>query len=191
MDKKKKREIAEWTVILAVIATLYFTGWHTEVIATLQRGVLATGIVSPARPSEVQSLQPSDYDFKLLDLQERTTSFSSFKGKTVFVNLWATWCPPCIAEMPEIQSLFEKTASERVVFVMISLDEDKEKARKFVERKGYTFPVFIPASGLPAAFHSRSIPTTLVVSPEGKIVVRQEGMASYDTETFRKLLLNL
>ncbi len=191
MDKKKKREIIEWTVILGVIATLYLTGLHTEVIGTLQRGILATGIMSPDKPEEAVSLKPSDYQFQLKALNGEITSFAELKGKTVFINLWATWCPPCIAEMPEIQNLYDQVGSDNVVFVMISLDDEAEKAKKFIDRKEYTFPVYTLVSGLPAIFHSQAIPTTFVIAPDGQIKVQQYGMASYDTQYFRDLLLNL
>lgn len=191
MEKKKKRELIEWAVIVGVMVTLYLTGLHTEVIGTIQRGVLATGILSPSQPDEIPVLKNTDYQFQLEDLQGNLSSFSDLKGKTVFVNLWATWCPPCIAEMPEIQSLYEDTSSEKIVFVMISLDDDKEKPKKFISRKEYTFPVYTLVSGLPKVFHSQSIPTTFVISPEGKLVVQQYGMASYDTEGFREMLRNL
>lgn len=191
MEKKRKREFVEWTVILGVIATLYLTGLHAEVLGTLQRGILATGLFSPSKPAEAPLLKDSDYQFQLRDFKGNISSFSDLKGKTVFINLWATWCPPCVAEMPEIQSLYEKAGSEKVAFVMISLDEDKEKARRFIDRKEYTFPVYTLMSGLPEIFRSQSIPTTFVVSPEGKVVVQQFGMASYDTKGFREMLLSL
>ncbi|WP_339793846.1 TlpA disulfide reductase family protein [uncultured Imperialibacter sp.] len=191
MDKKKKREIIEWAVILGVMATLYFTGLHTEVIGTLQRGILATGIMSPSEPESTLSLTESDYQFQLEDLEGKVSSFSDLKGKTVFINLWATWCPPCIAEMPEIQDLYDKVGSDKVVFVMISLDDERDKAIKFIQKKEYTFPVYTLVSGLPAVFHSQSIPTTFVIAPNGQVKVQQFGMASYDTEDFRNLLLSL
>jgi thiol-disulfide isomerase/thioredoxin len=191
MDKKKRREIIEWAVILGVMGTLYFTGLHTEVLGTIQRGLLATGIMSPDKPEEPVYLSQSDYEFKLEDLQGNVSSFADLKGKTIFVNLWATWCPPCIAEMPEIQNLYEKTGSENIAFVMISLDDTREKPIKFIERKEYTFPVYTLTGGLPKVFHSQSIPTTFVIAPDGQIKVKQYGMASYDTEAFRSFLTNL
>jgi len=190
MEKKKRREIVEWSVALGVMAILYITGLHTEVIGTLQRGILATGIMTPDKPESKVAIDDSDYDFELVGLDGKEISFSDLKGKTIFLNLWATWCPPCIAEMPEIQSLYEKTGSDEIVFVMLSLDDDREKPIRFIERKEFTFPVYTLKNGLPQVFHSQSIPTTFVISPEGEIMVKQAGMASYDTESFRELLMS-
>lgn len=190
MEKKKRREIIEWSAALGVMAILYFTGLHTEVIGTLQRVVLATGIMTPDKPEGKVAIDASDYDFELVRLDGKEISFSDLKGKTIFLNLWATWCPPCIAEMPAIQSLYEKTSSDEIAFVMLSMDDDREKPIKFIKRKEFTFPVYTLKNGLPQVFHSQSIPTTFVISPEGEIMVKQAGMASYDTESFRALLMS-
>lgn len=186
--KSRKREMIEWTVLITAGAILYFTGLHTEVIGQVQRIVLATGIITP--DVEESSETKASYDFQLTDLEGNEVDFSSFRGKTVFLNFWATWCPPCIAEMPDIQDLHDKTKDD-VAFVMISLDEDPEKARKFIKRKEYNFPVYFLNSALPSVYNPRSIPTTYVISPDGKIAVERHGMAKYDTEEFRSFLRTL
>ncbi|EJF11480.1 TlpA disulfide reductase family protein [Pontibacter sp. BAB1700] len=130
--------------------------------------------------------------FKMVDLNGKTVNFESLKGKVIFLNIWATWCPPCIAEMPNIHSLYKKMDPNKVAFVMLSVDEGgMEKVKKFVDKKKYTFPVYMPASQFPQEFYSTAIPTTFIISPEGKIVAKQEGMAEYDTEEVREFLLGL
>src|SRR5690606_8772185 len=115
--------------------------------------------------------------FKMVDLNGKAVDFESLKGKVVFLNIWATWCPPCIAEMPNIHSLYKKMDPNKVAFVMLSVDEGgMAKVKKFVDKKGYTFPVYMPASQFPQEFYSNAIPTTFIISPEGKIVAKQEGM---------------
>ena len=114
--------------------------------------------------------------------------FNQFKGQTAFLNFWATWCPPCIAEMPDIHDLYEKVKGENVAFVLISQDQNFDKAKNFLERKSYTFPIYQLISPLPESFASQSIPTTFLISPEGKIIAKRIGMAKYDTEKFRSLL---
>jgi thiol-disulfide isomerase/thioredoxin len=188
MDKSKRRkELREWLVIIAVFMLLWLTGWYKDVAGFVQRGLLETGIL---QPEKIDSVLTADYGFWLLDADGQRYSFTNFRNKTVFVNLWATWCPPCIAEMPDIHDLYKKTGEE-VQFVMISLDKDPALAFEFVERKGFDFPVYSLAGPLPEVFQSRSIPTTFVISPEGEVVVKQSGMAKYDTEAFRRFLLDL
>ncbi|WP_258098460.1 TlpA family protein disulfide reductase [Marinoscillum pacificum] len=182
--KTYKRELTEWLIIVVVGLTLYFTGLHTEAIGLLQRGLLATGIIQPNKVEEDKS---ADYNFLLTDINGEEVSFSEFKNQTVFLNFWATWCPPCIAEMPDIDDLYQKKGSE-VSFVMISLDENRIKAKEFVEHKGYDFPIYYLKTGLPKTYSTSSIPTTYVISPAGQMVVENHGMAKYDTENFRDLL---
>jgi peroxiredoxin len=93
--------------------------------------------------------------------------------------------------MPNIHKLYQKVSAENIAFVMVSMDEDIEKAKKFIKRKEYTFPVYTLKSGLPETFETNIIPTTFVINPSGKIVMRKEGMAKYDTEEFREFLTTM
>lgn len=182
--KTYRRELIEWTVLIVVAGGLYISGLHTEVIGQVQRLVLATGIMQPDLEEE---LEDAAYDLQLTNAAGRTIDFRQFKGNTVFLNFWATWCPPCVAELPDIEDLYLKKGQE-IEFVLISVDKDRKKALEFMEKKGYTVPVYFLASGLPGVYSSRTIPTTYLISPEGKIAVEQKGMAKYDTEKFRALL---
>jgi thiol-disulfide isomerase/thioredoxin len=188
MSKKIKRELIEWGVLIIVVVGLYLSGWHTEVLGTLQRGVLATGIIRPDLENE--SISKMDYGFSLQTLQGEIFDVNELKGEVVFVNLWATWCPPCIAEMPDIHQLYQ-SKGEKVEFLMISLDDDPSKAAAFIERKGFDFPVYSATYGLPKVLHSNSIPTSFVINRNGDIVVKRMGLAKYNTEEFKYFLDDL
>ena len=192
--------------MLVIFGMLYATGLHTEAIGQVQRLLLATGLrkVSVPEPTAAATATEAAKDpaselpdlegagFQMVDLAGKSVSFDSLKGKVIFLNIWATWCPPCIAEMPNIQSLYNKIKSDKIVFVMLSLDKGgSDRVRKFIQRKGFTFPVYLPASQLPQALYSPSIPATFIISPEGQIVARQEGMATYDTPEMREFLQSL
>ena len=194
------KNIPGWAVLLALFGILYLTGLHTEVIGQVQRLLLATGIKNASVPeqltvtpaSAITSGTMAGAGFRMTDLQGETISFESLKGKVVFLNIWATWCPPCVAEMPNIQSLYEKVGSDKIAFVMLSVDEGgMEKVKKFVSKKSFTFPVYMPASQFPEEFYSNAIPTTFIISPEGKIVARQDVMADYDTREVQDFLKRL
>lgn len=191
MKKKKsiKREIIEWGIFLGIMAILFGTGLHTPVFGFLQGLLLKTGIMQPSITET--TFEKADYDFTLIDEKGRQIPFTDFKDEVVFVNFWATWCPPCIAEMPDIQDLFESEQTKQVKFVLISLDDDFQKAKDFVTKKGFTFPIYRLGSALPPVYESRAIPTTYVISPEGNIVVSKSGMAKYNTKKFRNFLLEL
>jgi thiol-disulfide isomerase/thioredoxin len=207
MEKNKLswKDIPGWAVILGIFGILYLTGLHTEAIGQVQRLLLATGVKNADVPEPVapvadaaeltEAAAPGGMvgaGFRLTGLDGKTVAFESLKGKVIFMNIWATWCPPCIAEMPNIQSLYEKTGSDKIAFVMLSVDEGgMKKVKKFIDKKGYTFPVYMPAGKFPQEFHSNAIPTTFIISPEGKIVARQEGMAEYDTPEVREFLQSM
>ena len=211
MDNKKKNKNSKKTWIqygiFAVVAvTLYATGLHTEVIGFAQRGLLATGLMNPdveeisqERSNEnenkgeaVTMSDPiqADFNFKLIDREGNTISLEDFKGKVIFMNMWATWCPPCIAEMPSIDKLHEEMGDE-VAFIMLSLDDDFEKAKDFDKRNGYGLPIYAPGSNLPAMYQSSAIPTTYVIDAKGNLALTHKGMADYSDPEFKKFLNSL
>ncbi|MEM7109237.1 MAG: TlpA disulfide reductase family protein [Bacteroidota bacterium] len=188
MKTKIVSELKSWGFVVAVIFILYITGFHTDVTAFAQRIILSTGVLTADTEIPLSEQSDIDYDFKLQDFEGNVVDFKSYKGKVIFLNIWASWCPPCIAEMPNIQSLYDKIEDDNVTFIMLSMDKDPEKARKFIDRKGFTFPVYLAASKVPEVFRAPSIPTTLVISPQGKIVSKKVGMANYDKKSFIKFL---
>lgn len=175
-DKNQKKTWIQYGIFAVVATTLYATGMHTEVIGFAQRQLLATGLMNPdveeiaqVRNNENESeaatapdLTQADFNLKLLDANGNTKSLEELRGKVIFMNMWATWCPPCIAEMPSIDELHEEMGDE-MAFIMLSLDDDFEKAKAFDKRKGYDLPIYALAGNLPQMYHSSSIPTTYVI----------------------------
>lgn len=187
MKQKVKKELIEWIILLTIIGIIYLGGWHTEVLGRMQQVVLATGIITP---DFVDEEKEGSYDFWLEDLEGNTVSFADFKEEVVFINFWATWCPPCVAEMPDIHNLYDNQKGN-VRFVMISLDQEEEKAKKFIARKDFKFPVYFLKSRLPDIYNTHAIPTTYVLDKKGFIQVENHGMAKYNTEQFNELLNSL
>ena len=186
-----KKEIKSWGIILAAFSFLYFTGLMTPIMGGVQSLLLATGIKKPKITLVDKENKDFDYKGRFVDMQGNMVDLKDFKGKTVFINLWATWCPPCRAEMPHISEMYKKVKdTENLEFLMIALDKDFDKSKKYIGDKGFTFPVVHAAFGLNNSLQSQSIPTTLVVNPEGEIIFYQEGMSNFDTEDFRDFLMN-
>lgn len=142
-----------------------------------------------------QNLKGSDfnYAFTIKDLEGNIKSFDDYKNKVIFLNLWATWCGPCRAEMPSIQKLYNKTQSDDMVFIMLSIDreEDEAKVKNYIKRNNFSFPVVMPAGNLTAQLDVPSIPTTFIIDKEGKIIYQKVGSTNYDTEKFRKMLRDI
>ncbi|GAB5526116.1 MAG: hypothetical protein Roseis2KO_39880 [Roseivirga sp.] len=193
-DKKKKvskRDIIELAVIVTIFAVIYFTGSQAEVFGRVQQVVLKTGVMNVGELEEDAKLD-ADYDMKLVDTEGNILDLQTLKGKTIFMNYWATWCAPCVAEMPSIDGLYEKVSEDpNIVFLMISEDKKMSTARGWVKRKGFSFPIYKLASPIADVYETGVVPTTFVISPEGKIVVAKTGMANYNSRRFVKLMKRL
>ncbi len=191
MNKQRVfKEIKHIGIIAVIFAVLYLTGLHTDVAAFTQRVILQTGIITPDVELPEAEQETFDYNLKLTAIDGQQAHLTDFEGKVLFINIWATWCPPCIAEMPGIQDLYDETNND-VIFIMLSMDDSQEKAKQFIEKKGFTFPVYLPASKVPEVMRAPSIPTTLVVNKEGKVVAKKVGMAKYNTKKFKRFLEEL
>jgi len=194
MSKKKsaKRNIIEWLIILGTIAVLYFTGLYSAVIGKVQEGILLTGIMQPEINIPINEQQNADYNLNLIQFNNTELNLEDLKGKVIFLNFWASWCPPCRAEMPTIQSLYNKMKDRKdLVFVMVSLDNDSAKAKKFIKESSFSFPVYFLNGNFPKIYDSGTIPSTYVISKEGKIVAKEVGMADYNTDKFQNFLNQL
>jgi len=184
------KKVKPWAFMIALFLVLRYTGILAGISDITSRAILQTGAMDAS--TETPSVDKSfDYGFTLTDIKSERIDVSQFKGKTIFINLWATWCGPCRAEMPSIQSLYSKVDQDKVKFIMLSLDQKDplSKVSSYIENKSFTFPVYFPASTLPNLLQVRSIPTTFVINPEGKVVYKEMGTANYDTDKFLKFLM--
>ena len=128
-------------------------------------------------------------DFELKDQFGTVHKLSDYRGKTIFMNFWATWCPPCRAEMPEIQKLHEAYQSEENPEVVIlgvaapgyGSEQDEEGIKKFMEENGYTYPVLMDEGGsLFEQYSIYSYPTTFMITKEGKVFGYVSGQLTED-----------
>ena len=190
-----RKNITSWLPV-AVLALLLLTPLRPIVLGAMQRGLLATGLwnaEAPAAttPAVLTGSVAYPHNLPMVTLDGQAVNLSDLKGKAVFVNLWASWCPPCRAEMPGIEALYKKVDHSKIAFLMLSLDDDAAKAQQFVKSQGYTFPVYLRTGHLPAPFDSNSIPSTIILGPDGQVAARHDGMAEYDTPEFKASLENL
>jgi thiol-disulfide isomerase/thioredoxin len=167
-----------------------------SVLLPFSRKYLATGMnkLIMHRPAIMQEasqvlLVDGDYDWTLMDLDGTAISFREFKDEVIFLSIWATWCPPCRAEMPNIHNLFEQYG-DRVCFVLAS-QEDPEILLRFLKVHNYTMPVYRLVQNPPSKLSISSIPTTFLITPGGKIAVRKTGAAKWDGKYFRAYLDDL
>lgn len=175
-----------------LIAVLQVTGLMSSVSYYTQSAMLKIGIRN-ASAKPLKNPEDFDYNFTLRNNAGERISFDKYKGKVVFLNVWATWCGPCRMEMPTIQALYEKLDTAGVEFVILSVDRDSDepKIAKYIKQYSYTFPVFRPSGTLTSQLDVPGIPTTLIINKEGKIVGKEVGATNFDTPKFKKFLMSL
>jgi thiol-disulfide isomerase/thioredoxin len=115
-------------------------------------------------------------DFALDSLDGKTSSLSAHKGRFVFLNFWATWCPPCRSEMPAMQALYSRLEARGFVILAVDLAEKADTVRAYVKENGLTFPVLLDKTGeVGGTYGAQSIPTTYLIDREGKVLARGIG----------------
>jgi len=196
MNKKVKKNLIEFGVTGTIILTLFLTGLHTEVFGFVQRGILKTGIMDPDVEAKAPTTDNSkkikaDFNLSLINSKGERVEMEEFRGNVIFFNIWATWCPPCVAEMPGINNMYNDMKDSNVAFIMLSVDNDFQKAIDFNKRKGYDFEVYKLAGSLPPMYASQAIPTTYVINAAGNLALTHKGMGDYDSEEFKEFLTNL
>lgn len=114
---------------------------------------------------------------------------SGEKKKVIIINYWATWCPPCVAEMPAFQKLYD-IYKEDIVFAFIS-NENSNTIISFLNANKYTLPVYAPLKSLPKELSYSSFPTTYIIDKQGNIVLHKTGVANWGSDSFFKQLDSL
>lgn len=120
-------------------------------------------------------------NFNLKDLDGNEVSLSSLKGKKVFLNFWATWCPPCKAEMPEIEKLYQETKDSDLVIITVDIGESLDTVKPFVESNKYNFKVLLdPEQSVATKYNISSIPTSYFIDADGNIISKHIGGMNID-----------
>lgn len=180
------KKIKFWDVFWVVLILLIlFTpvGFHARVLVSK---ILS---FSPSVVEESAQEQLEDYSWRLQEFGGGQTDFKQFEDKIVVVNFWATWCPPCIAEMPSLHELY-KSYGDRVEFVFLANDK-VEKVADFLKKEAYDIPVYFSLNTPPALLSSSSIPATYVLDGEGKVLVKKIGAANWNSAKMHQLLDDL
>lgn len=142
-----------------------------------------TGTEETEAPDDEDPRHPAAPDFTLLDQYGAEHTLSDYQGKTIFLNFWATWCPPCRSEMPEIQSLYEKYGKNEEDLVVLGVatpnvgrEGSEEEITAFLSDNGYTFPVVMDLYGiLSSQYGISAYPTTFMIDSDGKVYGYVEG----------------
>jgi thiol-disulfide isomerase/thioredoxin len=183
-DRKKQLRRAGNILFFGLVLLLLF---NPAAKSWLLRQLMAVGLFNAEIKKEapVTNLPPAAIAFSFRDDKGAVVSTADLKGKVVFINFWATWCPPCIAEMPSLNDLYNQLRDDKqFVFLFINEDEDMAKAKTFLHKGEYSLPLMTRSGSIPEDIYSGTLPTTVVLNKEGKIVFKHEGLAKYNSTTF-------
>jgi len=165
---------------LLVVGLLLIPQTRQPIQIILNRGLALFG---PSTIEVSEQVMLSNYDWDLKDASGNIFHFKETKGKVILVNFWATWCPPCIAEMPSINDL-HNIYKDKIEFVFVS-NEEHQVINQFLNKKKYRFKVYNPVTMHPEAFDVSSIPRTFLIDKKGRIIIDKTGAANWNSETVR------
>jgi thiol-disulfide isomerase/thioredoxin len=168
-------------ILFVIVALIIF--FSTDARTFLIQGLMSTGLYNAKAPSSSQIKSESiPYDLTFKSEDGDIIRLSENKGEVYFINFWATWCPPCRAEMPSINSLHSKiTNKDKVKFLLVDVDNKIPSSVNYMTKNNYQLKVYSIASAIPDYIFSGTLPTTVIVGPNGDIVFQHSGMADYDT----------
>ena len=179
--KANKQIIFAVVVILGLIAIM-FTPIGTFFKSNMEDNSHLAG-------SEVE-LTDSDYDIDLIGHNgAKNTNLIDFKksGEVVFINFWGSWCPPCVAEMPTIQKLYE-AKRQKVKFVLVAIQDKPKAFNPFLQKNNYTMPVYEPNSPISNNMLPKVFPTTYILNKKGEIILKETKTRDWNDKEINALL---
>jgi peroxiredoxin len=182
-------------LVASTMAEVLRNSPHSSIAQTLAQLVryehVQVSLNNPNYQAAMEKLADSDrrrsnVDFTISDVKGVRWSMKELRGKVVLVNFWATWCPPCRREMPDMEALYERFASRGLVILAIS-DEPADKVQPFIAERNFTYPILLdPGGKVQQLFDIQGIPKSFVYDRDGKLVAQ-----AIDRRTERQFLAML
>ncbi|MFC3561692.1 TlpA family protein disulfide reductase [Pedobacter jamesrossensis] len=176
------------TIFVAILLVIVFV---PDAKAFFLKGLMEIGFYSPkVEETKIEVANLSGIRFK--NVKGELVDLGELKGKVIFLNFWATWCPPCRAEMPSLNKLYNQFKNDsNIVFLFADADGDLLKSAKFMTDRKYEMPVYKVESDVPEQIFTGSLPTTLIFDKQGRISFKHEGVANYFDKKFIDFLNKL
>ena len=170
-------------IFIIVIGLLIIPKTRQPIQVLLHKGL---ALIIPMTINQNEQFSLESYNWKLKDKNGDIFNFEETKGKVVLVSFWATWCPPCIAEMPSMHKLFNDY-NDKIEFVFVS-NESSKVINQFLETNKYKFKVYNSVSSYPSVFEVTSIPRTYLISKTGNIIIDKNGVANWNSKMVRNTI---
>lgn len=170
--------------LIIFIFTPYGLGLRTK----LTQGITyIKSFVLPPKVESVENRKEFNVNFPLKAIvNAHDVNLNELKGKVVFINYWATWCPPCRAEMPSMQSLYNDY-KDKIDFIFITSD-NRQKVEEYFSKNNYDLPTYNLLASPPQEIYTRSIPATFILDKKTKIALSEFGPGNWNSNATRKLL---
>lgn len=187
-----KKGLLIWgSAFVLVIVAIFVTSGY---------GKIKTTASSPGQTSNLQGDNNSTrnvtgdkaIDFTLMDLDGKKVSLSDFKGKkSVYLNFFATWCPPCRGEMPDIERMYQRYKDKNFVVLAVNLGEDRNTVTSFVKNNGYNFDVLLDTEqSVGQQYETSAIPVSVFIDKNGNVVAKRVGaLGEEEMEQYVKMLV--
>jgi len=184
MDKFPLWIRKNWSTVI-MIAVLILLWVNPDAKAWVMRQMISTGLFNSKieEKTEKSSLVPPN--FSVRNENGEITETSQLRGKVVFINFWASWCPPCRAEFPSVQKFYDAyKTNQNLVFLTVNLDDELILGKNYLQKEKFTIPFLVPNSSIPKELYSGSIPATTILDKTGKIRMHHSGTADYSKDSF-------
>ncbi len=182
IDKSKRNNI----IFLVLLIIMIIPQIRLPIQVLLHKGL---ALISPSKIENENQKILLDYSWKLKDQKGQFFDFKSSKGKVVFINFWATWCPPCIAEMSSMQKLYDDY-NDKIKFVFVS-NESNSDITSFLNKSDYSFQVYTSITEVPNVLSTSSIPRTFLIDKRGRIIIDKTGASNWNSNFVRTTIDNL
>lgn len=184
LKKKSKWSWASDLIFFALIIALIIPSTRTPLVVFLKRVTLMGPSIS--ENDNFGKLNQNDLSWQLINNKGETVRLSDLSDKPIFINFWATWCAPCIAEMPSINKLYLDYKDD--IHFVIATYEDQALVDAFLEKHELNFPVYRYHIKEPKLLQSKTIPATFILNTKGEIVVSEKGTSNWNSKSVRTLL---
>lgn len=187
----KIKNLLIWgTALILIITAVYITGNYNKNSAN-QKNTTDNITDNTEQQTDIGNTGEKALNFTLKDLDGNTVSLMDYQGQNVYVNFFATWCPPCREEMPEIEKISQKY-KDNLVVLAVDIGEDNDTVKKFIQENNYSFKVLVDSEEAAAYMYQiNSIPVSIFIDKEGNIVAKRVGALTMDEmESYVKMLLD-
>lgn len=195
-----KKNLLIWgsALVLVVAAILVTNGYGKNQAVTTDPSIQSEAAqdIKQSSVGNIEASTASDLekaiDFTLKDLNGNKVSLSDFKGKNVYLNFFATWCPPCRAEMPDIEKMYQKYKDKDFVVLAVDLGEDRDTVKNFIEKNKFSFNVLLDSDqSVGEKYNISAIPVSVFIDKKGNVVAKKVGaMTGVEMELYIKMLLD-